>query len=270
MGLLHMSEKERRRLEALGRVMAGDLTLRKAAELSGISYRQMKRSWKRFKEEGDASLVHGHRGRPPNSAGEAKLRQQVLKLYAAEYSDHGPTLAAECMQEEHDLTVSVSTLRRWLIAEKLWTKKPRRGKHRRRRERKEQAGEMVQMDGSEHDWFEGRSPKACLMVMVDDATGRVLARFFESETSEAAFAIFREYVVRYGVPRALYVDRDSIYRPGREPTLEERHAGEEAYTQFGRAMKELGVRIIMAHSPQAKGRVERMNGTLQDRLPTGR
>ncbi|MGH9261986.1 MAG: ISNCY family transposase, partial [Acidimicrobiales bacterium] len=190
----------------------------------------------------------------------------MLALYRAQYGDFGPTLAVEYLAREGRVVVAVETLRQWLLAAGLWQPRRRRRLHRSRRLRKPHLGELVQMDGSHHDWFEGRRAWAVLMVMIDDATGRVYARFFEAETTAAALETFREYTRHYGLPRALYVDRDSIYRTDREPTAAEALAGQEPRTQFGRAMAELGVDVLLARSPQAKGRVERCNGTLQDRL----
>jgi hypothetical protein len=194
-----------------------------------------------------------------------KLRGRVLARYREEYGDYGPTLAAECLSEE-GLRVPVETLRQWLKGAGLWLGQRQRRAHRRRRARKEHCGELVQLDGSHHDWFEGRRGWAVLMVMIDDATGRVFARFFEAETLTASFTTFREYAAKYGFPQAIYVDRSGIYRSDREPTEAEILAKKQPQTQFGRAMQELGVELILARSPQAKGRVERMNGTLQDRL----
>jgi hypothetical protein len=162
--------------------------------------------------------------------------------------------------------LSHDTVRRLLLAEGLMPRRRRRGKHRSRRERRGRLGEMTQMDGSWHDWFEGRGPWCCLMVMIDDATGRVFARFYERETLDAAFDIFGRHAAKHGLPGSLYVDRAGIYRSDKEPTIEQELAGERPVTQFGRAMKHLEVELILANSPQAKGRVERVNGTLQDRL----
>jgi hypothetical protein len=189
----------------------------------------------------------------------------VLARYAEEYGDYGPTLASECLAEE-GLEVPVETLRQWLKGAGLWSGQRQRRAHRRRRTRKEHWGEMLQMDGSHHDWFEGRRGWAVLMVMIDDATGRIYAQFFEEETLAAAFTMFGTYAGKYGFPQAIYVDRAGIYRSDREPTEAELLAKTEPQTQFGRAMEELNVKLILARSPQAKGRVERMNGTLQDRL----
>jgi hypothetical protein len=189
-----------------------------------------------------------------------------LSLYEKKYADYGPTLAAECLSDEDGVAVRVETLRQWLLSAGLWRKQRRRKPYRQRRARKEYFGELAQMDGSHHDWFEGRRDWAVLMVLIDDATSEVFAWFSEGETTIAAMEALSGYVERYGLPRALYVDRDSIYRCDREPTIAENLAGKEPTTQFGRAMEELDVEVIMAHSPQAKGRVERVNGTLQDRL----
>jgi len=266
METISMSQGERHRLEAFSRVHRGEITLAKAGELLGLSYRQAKRCIGRFREEGDRGLVHRLRGRASNRRTDAKRKRRVLALYEKKYPDYGPTLAAECMWEEEGVEVAIETLRQWLLSAGLWRKRRRSRPYRQRRPRKEYFGEMVQMDGSHHDWFEGRRDWGVLMVMIDDATSEVFARFSEQETTIAAMEVFQGYVERYGLPRALYVDRDSIYRPEREATLAENLAGKEPRTQFGRAMEELGVELILAHSPQAKGRVERVNGTLQDRL----
>lgn len=265
METLLMSRKERLRLEVLGRVKRHEITLAKATELLRLSYRQAKRVYARYRLTGDRGLVHGLRGRESNRR-QDELRQRVLAAYQQRYADFGPTLASEYLQREEGLQIGVETLRQWLLAAGLWQRRRQRKPHRLRRPRKEHLGEMAQMDGSYHDWFEGRRAWAVLMVMIDDATSRLYARFFEQETTVAAMETFGCYVRLYGLPRALYVDRDSIYRTDREATFAEALAGQEPCTQFGRAMDELGVEVILAGSPQAKGRVERSNGTLQDRL----
>lgn len=262
---LAMSKRERTRLEVLSRVKRGELRLRKAAEMLRLSYRQAKRVYARYRREGDKGLVHRLRGRPSNRQVDEGKRQAVLSQYREKYVDFGPTLAAEYLAKE-GLRVSVETLRLWLLSEGLWQGKRQRAPHRSWRARKEHFGEMVQMDGSHHDWFEGRREWAVLMVMIDDATNFTYAGFFEAETTEAAMTMVCHYVKRHGLPRSFYVDRDSIYRVNREATIDEALAGEPALSQFGRAMKELGVELICAHSPQAKGRVERRNGVFQDRL----
>jgi hypothetical protein len=265
METISMSQVERRRLVVMGQVSSGKLTVVQASEALAVSYRQAKRVWARYQAEGDAGVVHRLRGRPSNHRNSAKVRERVLARYRKEYGDYGPTLAAECLAEE-GLEVPVETLRQWLKAAGLWSGQRQRRAHRRRRTRKQQWGELLQMDGSHHDWFEGRRGWAVLMVLIDDATGRIEARFFEAETLSAAFTMFGGHARKHGFPQAIYVDRASIYRSDREPTAAEVLANAEPQTQFGRAMEELGVRLILARSPQAKGRVERMNGTLQDRL----
>ena len=261
-----MSVKERKRLEVVSRVVAKEVALSKGAELLSISYRQMRRILARYRADGDLGLVHRLRGRASNRQVQPIRQQQALELYREKYAGYGPTLAAESMQRDDDLAVSVSTLRAWLSRAGLWQRQRRRKLHRRRRPRREHFGELVQLDGSHHDWFEGRCGKAVLMVMIDDATGRVFARFFEQESWESAATTLRHYVQLHGLPRGLYVDGHSIYRVDWEPTPAEILADIKPTTQFGRAMRELDVELIMAHSPQAKGRVERVNRTLQDRL----
>lgn len=185
-----------------------------------------------------------------------ELRDLIIKRHQERYSDFGPTFACEKLSEE-GFRLSPNTLTRLLKDRHLWVRRRRRGRHRKRRERRACFGSMVQMDGSQHDWFEGWSNKCVLMVLIDDATNQTYARFYPSETTEAAFDAFGRWIKAYGLPRSVYVDRHSIYRDEDHP---------EKPTQFGRAMGELGVKLILAHSPQAKGRVERRNGVFQDRL----
>ena len=267
MGDITMSVKERRRLEVLARVRDGQITLVKATEWLRLSYRQAKRVWRRYRQDGDKGLVHRSRGRASGRSKGAAIRKAVLELYEQLYGDFGPTLACEHLVTK-GYRIDHETLRRWLIGTGRWERRRRRMRHRQRRERKAQEGELIQMDGSEHDWFEGRGPRAVLMVMIDDATNRTYARFFEGETTVAAMDTFERYAGRYGLPRALYVDLDSIYRvPRGQPSLADQRTGQtRPLTQFERAMRTLGVQIVLAYSPQAKGRVERRNGVFQDRL----
>lgn len=266
MGKTRLSAKERGRLEVLTKVKAGGVTLRKAAELLKLSYRQTRRMYQRYLSAGSAGLKHGLRDRASNRGIAAARRSQVLGLYQAKYGDFGPTLAVEYLGKVDGEKLGVETLRQWLLGAGLWEPQRQRSSHRKWRERKRHFGEMVQMDGSQHDWFEGRRGRASLMVLIDDATNRTFARFFEEETTMAAMTVFREYVRRQGLPRALYVDRDSIYETTRDSTVDEALSAQSPLTQFGRAMVELQVELILAHSPQAKGRVERRHGVLQDRL----
>jgi hypothetical protein len=260
-----MSRKERKRLAVLAQVKRGELKLVTAGAVMALSYRQAKRVWQRYGVEGDAGLVHRSRGRPSPRRKPPELRQRVLARYEQRYGDFGPTLAAEYLAEE-GLGVDHETLRRWLIAQGTREVRRRGQRHRAWRERKACFGMMVQLDGSDHDWFEGRRAKAVLMVMVDDATSQVWAQFFEAETTRASYDVLEGWVRRRGLPQSLYVDRDSIYRCEGVGSVAQQMAGQAPQTQFGRAMEQLGVELILANSPQAKGRVERTNGVLQDRL----
>ena len=260
-----MSGKERRRLVLMAAVKKGSMSVAEAGRVMGVSYRQAKRIWQRFRKMGDAGLVHRRRGQAGPRRKTAEFRGRVLARVQERYDDFGPTLAAEKLAEE-GLAIDHETLRRWLVETGRWRVGRKRHKHRAWRERKECFGQMVQLDGSHHAWFEGRAPKAVLMVMIDDATNVTAARFAPEETTEASYEVLEAWVRKYGVPSSLYVDRDSIYRCERLASVEEQIAGEEPQTHFGRAMEQLGIELILANSPQAKGRVERCNGVLQDRL----
>jgi transposase len=261
-----MSRKERERIAVMQGVKSKQLSQVQAAELLGVSYRQAKRIWQRYEAQGDAGLVHRLRGKPGLRHKPLSLRVEVLARCAEErYADFGPTLMAEELEKE-GLVVDHDTLRRWLLTTGKRTVRRRRQQHRQWRERKPCFGAMVQLDGSHHDWFEGRRSKCVLMVMVDDATNRIRVRFFEEETTRASYDLLEVWVRQHGLPGALYVDRDSIYRCEGLASVADQLAGRQRQTQFGRAMEQMGVQLILANSPQAKGRVERMNGVLQDRL----
>jgi len=264
-GLLAMSQKERCRLFVISRVREKTMTIKKASEVMGVSYRQGRRIHKRYKNEGDKGLIHRSRGRPSNRRKPSELKEIVLALYREQYWDFGPTLAAEKLVDRDGYEVNHETLRRWLLAAGLWERQRKRPKHREWRERKAHFGELVQMDGSHHRWFGGQGDKACLLDMVDDATGKTLALMSEEETTVAAMWVLWAWVERYGIPKALYVDWKNVYITQREPTLEEQLSGELPLTQFGRACKKLGIEILAANSPQAKGRVERKHGVYQNR-----
>ena len=260
-----MSEKELRRKTVFEEVKAGRLSQREAGRRLKLSYRHVRRSYQRFLSEGDGGLIHRGRGRPSNRGKPAKVRAKALKRYRERYSGFGPTLAAEKLRKE-GLEVDHETLRRWLIAGGQWTRKRKRSEHREQRPRKEHAGEMVQMDGSIHRWHGPDRPPTCLMTMVDDATGRRLAMMAEGETTEVAMRLVWRWCELYGIPQTLYTDKKSVFRSDREPTVEEQLAGETPKTAFGKACSKLGIEIIFAHSPQAKGRVERSHGVYQDRF----
>ena len=266
METIEMSTMERRRMTLMTRVAEGMLKLREAGEMMRVSYRQAKRIRRRHREEGDAGLVHRGRGRRSNRRRPAAEQKRAVALYTKQYAGFGPLLASEHLATDHGLMVDHETLRRWLLSAGHWEPRRQRETHRAARERRPRRGDLVQIDGSAHDWFEGRGPEAVLMVMIDDATNRTLARFYAAEDTAAAYDIFDRYVRRHGLPTALYPDRDSIYVCTREACLEEQLADVGPETQFARAMRELGVELIPAYSPQAKGRVERRHGLFQDRL----
>ena len=269
MGRVEMSKRELARVEVLARVKSQELRLVDAAALMRLSYRQTKRLWKRYQEKGAAGLKHRSAGRRSNRAYAEKFRCKVLGLVREKYGGpvgerFGPTLAAEHLAVEDGERIDAETLRRWMLEAGLWSRERRRRRHRRRRERKEHFGELVQMDGSFHAWLEGRGPGGCLMDLIDDATNTTLARLGQEETIWAAAGALRAWIERYGVPQALYVDWKNLYK--RCATAQERLRGEEPITQFGRMCAKLGIELIAANSPQAKGRVERVHGTHQDRL----
>jgi transposase len=260
-----MSVKERKRLLACSRVAEGHISLLDAARICGLSYRQMRRVWSRYRENGEEGLVHRSRGRSSNRGADETTRREVLARYAERYPDFGPTLAAEKLALD-GFVLDHETLRRWLAAEGLWKARPRRHPYRSARPRRSRFGELVQLDGSFHDWLEGRGERGCLMQMVDDATGTRVALMCREETTADAMRVLKRWIERYGIPLALYTDRKSVYVTDREPTIEEALEAREPLTEFGRACDDLGIQIIAAHSPQAKGRVERAHKTLQDRL----
>jgi hypothetical protein len=264
-----MSKRELERVEVLARVRSKQLRLVDAGRLMRVCYRQAKRLWKRYREEGAAGLQHRSAGQASHHAHELKFQRKVLQLIREKYGGRvgerfGPTLAAEHLAAEDGLQVNAETLRRWMLAEGLWSRERKRRRHRRRRERKEHFGEMVQMDGSFHAWLEERGPQGCLIDMVDDASNTTWAQLGEQETIWAVADALRAWIERYGVPLALYVDWKNLYK--RPANAGERLRGEEPVTQFGRMCAKLGIELIAANSPQAKGRVERQHGTHQDRL----
>ena len=255
---IEMNQRERDRLKVMSLVIARERTQVEAGRLLGLSDRQVRRIHRRLEAEGDVGVVHRLRGRRSNARKRPTFREQVLRICAKEYRGFGPTLAAEKLTER-GLAISAETLRGWMTSAMLWTPKRRRQKHRSRRARRECFGELVQTDGSIHDWLEGRGSPMTLLVMIDDATSKVVARFFPAETTEGYFDLLGRYLRRHGRMVAIYADRNSIF-------FATDANGEPVLTQFGRALQELGIELIPAGSPQAKGRVERFNGTAQDRL----
>lgn len=264
-----MSQEELRRVEVLARVRSGQLRVMDASRLLRVSYRQGKRLWKRYREEGLAGLKHRSAGRTSNRGYPRAFRERVLRLVRKKYGGavderFGPTLAAEHLACEDGVQVHAETLRRWMLEDGCWSRERKRRKHRRRRERKEHFGELVQLDGSFHAWLEERGPQGCLIDLADDATNTTLAQLGEEETIWAVADALRAWIESYGVPLALYVDWKNLYK--RPANAGERLRGEEPITQFGSMCRKLGIELIAASSPQAKGRIERIHGVHQDRL----
>lgn len=260
--LLTMTDNELLRIKLIQDICDKRITGVDAARLLKLSPRQVYRLVKRFIEFGAAGLVSLKRGQPGNHRHDEKLKLQTLALLHQLYSDFGPTLAHEKLAEAHNIRVSVETLRQWMIVDGLWVphakRKPRIYQPRHRRDC---LGELVQIDGSHHDWFEGRSDKCCLLVFIDDATGRLMnLRFSETESAFDYMVATREYIEHHGKPTALYSDRHAVFH------VSKRDAQSDRLTQFGRVLNGLNIELIFASSSQAKGRVELANKTLQDRL----
>jgi len=257
-----MSHKEVLRAQIMERLMAGKIDQREASQRLAVCVRQVKRIVKRYRTAGLPGLVSQKRGAPSNRRLDAATRQAAIETIEAHYPDFGPTLACEKLRECHDITLSVESTRQLMIAAGLW--KPRKGTTARPhplRERRARRGEMIQIDGSPHDWFEGRSERCTLLVFIDDATGQLMQlRFVAQETTLAYMQTLHDHIVAHGIPVALYSDKHSVFR------VNMKDADPDAETQFSRAARTLGIECIHANSPQAKGRVERANQTLQDRL----
>ena len=263
-GHLTLSKKERQRLAKFEEVTAGRMTLKRAAELLSLSYRQVLRAYARFRAEGDRGLMHRRRRQASNRRTAEAVKAAVLTRYRERYEGFGPTLAAEELAKE-GVQVDPETLRRWLLESGDWHKRRPRRRHRTRRARRARFGELVQLDGSHHAWFGQEDRRYCLLNLVDDATGTTLAVMGQEETTELAMRALWAWTGRYGIPQALYTDKKSVYVTEREPTPEEQLAGQEPLTAFGQACAKLSIEIIAADSPQAKGRVERNHGVYQDR-----
>lgn len=264
-GDIRMSRKERKRLEVMSRVKSKGLRLIDGAEILEISYRQSKRIYRRYRQEGSDGLVHKLRDRRSNHGAGHLVREQVVGLLKDRYVGFGPTFAAEKLEED-GYSLSRETVRQWLIASKLPYRTRDHKKYRKRRPRKEHFGEMVQMDGSHHPWFENRGGKACMMNMIDDATNITYAQFDREETTDLAMKTLWGWIKEYGVPASLYTDRKTVFWSPKEPSLEEQLTDQRPLTQFGMVCQRLGIKLFYASSPQAKGRIERSNGIHQDRL----
>ena len=265
-----MSQKERDRLKLLHEANQRHITQKGAAGQMGVSERWVRKLLARMRQEGDRAVIHRLRGRRSNRKIPEPLRKKAVELVRKEYGDFGPTLASEYLAERHGVRVSRETLRGWMMGAQLW--KPRRARiepvHT-WRPRRAQSGELVQWDTSEHDWLEGRGEKLYLIALVDDATSRAVARFVRHDSTPENLRLLGNYLRRWGRPLAFYTDKASLFKTSRPQQRDEQLQGALAKTQIGRALEELGIEWIPAHSPQAKGRVERFFGTAQDRLVKG-
>lgn len=267
-GHLKMSVKEIDRIPIMVKVVKGEITIQQAADSLELCTRQVKRIKKRFKEEGVKGLVHQSRGRISNRAIPASEIERIIAIVKEEYSDFGPTLALEKLKENHGVTIGREKLRLAMIDQGLWKVRKRRYiVVRQQRRRREREGELVQLDGSPYAWFEGRGPYCTLLVSIDDATGKLKSlRFAKSETTNEYFKLVNTYISSFGKPKAWYTDKYGVFRINSKKGGSAGTTDNNGLTQFGRAMRELSINMVFANSPQAKGRVEKVNRTLQDRL----
>ena len=262
MGWVAMSERDVQRIRVLSEVVGGRRTVGSAAAVLAVTPRQARRLLGRLRDGGGGAIGHRLRGRPSNHRIGAGLQAYAIDLVRERYADFGPSLAAEKLAELHDLKVSAETLRKWMVEAGLWLSRKRRRTFHQPRLRRESLGELIQIDGSEHRWFENRASPCTLLVFIDDATGRLMQlRFVDSESTETYFEALRGYLEAHGCPVAFYSDKHTVFRVAKQDTK-----GGHGITQFGRALSELNIEILCANSSQAKGRVERVNRTLQDRL----
>ena len=265
--IIAMSKKELRRLPIIHRVMEKRLTQVKAAEMLDLCDRQIRRIISKIKAGGDPAIVHGNRGKASPVKFPGEREEKIMRVVEKRYYDFGPTFAAEKLLECEKIKISKEKLRQLMISHEIdYPRRKKKGKIHQWRERKHCRGEMIQMDGSDHDWLEGRGPKLVLMGYIDDASNTVFGRFYGYEGTFPAMDSLKRYLAIYGIPFSFYVDRHSTYKTTRQPNLEEDLKGEFAKTQFARLLNELDVKPIFARSPQAKGRIERSFETLQDRL----
>lgn len=245
---------ELKRIRIIEQLIKNQITIEDCIEILKLSKRQIYRLKKKYEKGGEISLIHGLKGKKSNHSYSQVTKKKIINIYRSDYSDYGPTLFSEKLLKNHNIDINHETIRIWLRENAITTSIRKKRPHRKKRERRTCFGEMLQFDGSIHDWFEGRGSKCCLFQAIDDATNKVYIKFAVSENSADAMQVMYEYVRLYGVPRSIYTDHGSVY------------SGEVTLTDFSRAMKELGSQLIFANSPQAKGRVERGNRTLQDRL----
>ncbi len=263
---IFLNMQETKKASICFQIASGSITIKQGSKMAEMSYRQMKRIWKTYKQQGAKGLAHGNRGKKSNRAFPAELSQKMISRYKEHYRDCGPTLAVEFLEREGYPSMASETFRKWLKKQGIGYHSRKVKTHRSKRQRKAHFGDMIQFDGSYHDWFEGRYEKCWLMVMIDDATNIVYAQFTGPEGVKPAMKTVWAWVERYGCPRLLYCDRKNCYVTLEAKTIEEQLENKPHYTDFTRACSELGITVINANSPQAKGRVERINGILQDRL----
>ena len=265
-GIIAMSQKELKRLNVIHKVIDEIIAQVKASEILRLSTRQVRRIEERVLEEGDRGIVHRSRGKPSSRSLPEFVKDKAIKLCKTKYEGFGPTLASEKLFEINKIKLSRETLRGWFKAEGMVYGTRKKRPHRNWRERKHHFGEMEQVDGSHHDWFEGRGPKCVLMGYIDDATGNVFARFHEYEGTFPFMGSFKRYIKRYGIPCSIYIDRHPTYKSTKKPTIEDELNNREPESQVQRALHELGVDVTFAHSAPAKGRIERLFRTFQDRV----
>jgi hypothetical protein len=264
--MITMTRRELERYQVVQRTLKREITQAKAGELLELSERHIRRLAKRVRLKGIRGLVHGNRGRPSPRKMSPEIVERIASIIGERYPDFTPLHAMEKLRERHKIGVSREKVRQIMMAQGLWRRRRRKKEDHVWRERKPHLGEMVQLDGSHHAWLEERGPRLVLMGYGDDATGRFFGRFYDHEGVYPAMDSLRRYIERYGLPQALYLDKHSTYRTTRQPATEELLRDQQAQTQFERAAQELGIKLIHANSPQAKGRIERVFGTLQDRL----
>jgi len=262
--IIMATQEELKKLHVVRKAIENTITQNEAAEILDLSDRQVRRIASKIRLEGDEGVIHKLRGKASNRALPGKER--ILRLFRAKYPDFGPTLASEKLFERDKIKINDETLRLWLVKEGIPYKKRKKRPHRQWRERRHRFGEMVQMDGSDHDWLEGRGPRLIFMGYIDDATGVPFGRFYEYEGTLTAMDSFKHYVKKYGIPASIYIDKHAAYKSKKKLTIEDELENRDPLTQFTRALGELGVEVIYANSPQAKGRIERLFNTFQDRL----
>lgn len=264
--MITMSREEARRLHIIHQALSKKISQTEAASLIDLSDRQIRRMIKRIRKEGDAGICHRSRGTTSNHRIPKRIKEKTLKLFREQYKDFNLVHATEKLYEVHGITINDETLRLWLNEAEIPYKKRKVKKHRQRRERRAHFGELVQIDGSHHDWFEGRGPICVFMGYIDDATNTVHGRFYDYEGTMPAMDSMKRYIKRYGSPQSVYLDKHTTYKSWAEPTIEEQLNDQRPMSHFEKSLDELEIEVIHANSPQAKGRVERLFKTLQDRL----